>query len=272
MPSSVTARWRARPTPSCTTTASKPSGRASPPLPGLPGGNDGRPHAAHAANAATPNAIRIDLTLSPPALSPTHLTRGTGRFLKGRGISPPEGAGDKLSSKSLAGRAVREPPLRATSARHSERRTPWRRPTIDGTRKTTLREATGATMGFLEHLDELRTRLIRACLAIGAGMVVSFALSREDRRDRAVVGAGVAAARHGADLHEAGRRIRLLPRSVADGRRRAGRAVRRVAGVAVHRAGTLRQRAAAGGAVRAAGGRPVRSPARPSATTCCSPA
>src|SRR5437879_7249516 len=32
----------------------------------------------------------------------------------------------------------------------------------------------GASMGFLEHLDELRTRLIRSCLAIGAGMLVAF--------------------------------------------------------------------------------------------------
>lgn len=30
-------------------------------------------------------------------------------------------------------------------------------------------------MGFLEHLDELRTRLIRACIALGVGMIVSFA-------------------------------------------------------------------------------------------------
>jgi sec-independent protein translocase protein TatC len=30
------------------------------------------------------------------------------------------------------------------------------------------------TMGFLEHLDELRTRLIRACLAVGAGMAIAF--------------------------------------------------------------------------------------------------
>ena len=30
-------------------------------------------------------------------------------------------------------------------------------------------------MGFLEHLDELRRRLIRACIAIAAGMVVAFA-------------------------------------------------------------------------------------------------
>jgi len=30
------------------------------------------------------------------------------------------------------------------------------------------------TMGFLEHLDELRTRIIRSCIAIGAGMLVAF--------------------------------------------------------------------------------------------------
>ena len=29
-------------------------------------------------------------------------------------------------------------------------------------------------MGFLDHLEELRARLIRSCLAIGAGMVVAF--------------------------------------------------------------------------------------------------
>src|SRR5258708_14275934 len=30
-------------------------------------------------------------------------------------------------------------------------------------------------MGFLEHLDELRTRLIRACIALAIGMLVAFA-------------------------------------------------------------------------------------------------
>jgi len=29
-------------------------------------------------------------------------------------------------------------------------------------------------MGFLDHLEELRTRIIRSCLAIGAGMLVAF--------------------------------------------------------------------------------------------------
>ena len=32
-----------------------------------------------------------------------------------------------------------------------------------------------ARMGFLDHLDELRTRLIRSCVAIAAGMLVAFA-------------------------------------------------------------------------------------------------
>ena len=33
-------------------------------------------------------------------------------------------------------------------------------------------------MGFLEHLDELRGRLIRSCIAVGAGMLVAFAFSK----------------------------------------------------------------------------------------------
>ena len=33
---------------------------------------------------------------------------------------------------------------------------------------------TPGTMGFLDHLDELRKRLIRACIAVGVGMLVAF--------------------------------------------------------------------------------------------------
>ena len=29
-------------------------------------------------------------------------------------------------------------------------------------------------MGFIEHLDELRTRLIRSCIAVAVGMLVAF--------------------------------------------------------------------------------------------------
>jgi sec-independent protein translocase protein TatC len=36
-------------------------------------------------------------------------------------------------------------------------------------------DAREGKMGFLEHLDELRTRIIRSCIAIGVGMVVAFA-------------------------------------------------------------------------------------------------
>ena len=32
-----------------------------------------------------------------------------------------------------------------------------------------------ATMGFLEHLEELRTRLIRCCVAVAAGTLAAFA-------------------------------------------------------------------------------------------------
>src|SRR5579872_99555 len=35
----------------------------------------------------------------------------------------------------------------------------------------------GGAMGFLDHLDELRSRLIRSCIAIAAGMVVAFAFA-----------------------------------------------------------------------------------------------
>jgi sec-independent protein translocase protein TatC len=35
-------------------------------------------------------------------------------------------------------------------------------------------EAPDGKMGFLEHLDELRSRLIRSCVAIAAGMLVAF--------------------------------------------------------------------------------------------------
>jgi len=36
-------------------------------------------------------------------------------------------------------------------------------------------ELQGGKMGFLEHLDELRKRLIRACIALAIGMLVAFA-------------------------------------------------------------------------------------------------
>jgi len=29
-------------------------------------------------------------------------------------------------------------------------------------------------MGFLDHLDELRKRIIRSCVALGAGMMIAF--------------------------------------------------------------------------------------------------
>src|SRR6202165_1642732 len=36
-------------------------------------------------------------------------------------------------------------------------------------------ESAGGSMSFLEHLDELRKRIINACIAIGVGILASFA-------------------------------------------------------------------------------------------------
>ena len=36
-------------------------------------------------------------------------------------------------------------------------------------------DAPGGAMGFLDHLDELRTRIIRSCIALAIGMLVAFA-------------------------------------------------------------------------------------------------
>src|SRR5215467_9342377 len=35
-------------------------------------------------------------------------------------------------------------------------------------------DSNGARMGFLDHLEELRRRIIRSCLAIAGGMLVAF--------------------------------------------------------------------------------------------------
>lgn len=53
-------------------------------------------------------------------------------------------------------------------------------------------------MGFLEHLDELRTRLIRSCLAIIAGMIVAY--SFVDRLATFVLGPTLGAMPAGTEL------------------------------------------------------------------------
>jgi sec-independent protein translocase protein TatC len=48
------------------------------------------------------------------------------------------------------------------------------KPTLASSRQTPPEDENGGSMGFLDHLEELRARLIRACLAIAAGMVIAF--------------------------------------------------------------------------------------------------
>lgn len=47
-------------------------------------------------------------------------------------------------------------------------------PSLASSREPEPEDPGDGKMGFLDHLEELRTRLIRSCLAIAAGMVVAF--------------------------------------------------------------------------------------------------
>jgi sec-independent protein translocase protein TatC len=48
------------------------------------------------------------------------------------------------------------------------------KPSLASSRPPDPENENGGMMGFLDHLDELRARLIRSCLAIGAGMALAF--------------------------------------------------------------------------------------------------
>lgn len=73
-----------------------------------------------------------------------------------------------------------EPPRRPV-----ERRTPVRPTSSNAKYMTTAlavqllpedddKELTEGKMGFLEHLDEIRKRIIRSCIAVAVGMLVAF--------------------------------------------------------------------------------------------------
>ena len=105
-------------------------------------------------------------------------------------------------------------------------------------------------MSFLEHLDELRKRIVHSLLAVGVG-VRHRGFSSSTRsptsccRRRRLLPAG-----REDDLHPAGRSVRLTS-DCPDRGASPRRAVDHVSGLAVHRARALRQRKEAGDSVRA---------------------
>jgi sec-independent protein translocase protein TatC len=61
-----------------------------------------------------------------------------------------------------------------------------------------FRAGSNGSMGFLEHLDELRTRLIRSCVAVAAGMAATYAFA--DRVAAFILGPTVAIMASGTQL------------------------------------------------------------------------
>ena len=127
-----------------------------------------------------------------------------------------------------------------------------------------------ARMGFLEHLDELRSRLIRACIALVAGMAVSFvfALRLGDLLLAEILSS--LPPRIVAHLQPAGRRLRVLPRPLADGRTHPGGAIHDVSSVALHRAWPAQEREASASCRFSPSPSPGLPPARSSAISCSS--
>ena len=91
-------------------------------------------------------------------------------------------------------------------------------------------------MSLLEHLDELRKRIIRACLGVLVGILLGFFLHQPDFRFRAAADDPGDARRPDADLYAAGRSLLHVRDGLPDHWGRARVAVHHVPGVEVHRA------------------------------------
>jgi hypothetical protein len=105
-------------------------------------------------------------------------------------------------------------------------------------------------MSFLEHLDELRKRIVRSCLAVAFGNSRDVLLDPADLQFHSRADAPGAAARRQADLHAAGRSVLALHHRRLDRGRRRRRAVHHVSGLDVHRARPVLERKADGVSVR----------------------
>jgi sec-independent protein translocase protein TatC len=70
-------------------------------------------------------------------------------------------------------------------------------------------ESSGARMSFLDHLDELRRRIVNSCIAIAVGIAATFYWIEDDLQLHPGTHQGRAASRRQADLHAAGEAFSL---------------------------------------------------------------
>ena len=215
-----------------------------------------------------------------------HARRGNparGTAVGPRGI---EGEGGRAGRGGRSRRDRRRPPHRRsknrsrrerpTTARKPHLSWPWcpfQAPSRGPMRLLTNDEdddplAPGAKMSFLEHLDELRKRIVRSCLAVGVRRSRDVLLDSADLQFHSRADAPGAAARRQADLHAAGRSVLALHHRRPDRGRRRRRAVHHVSGLDVHRARPVLERKADGVSRSCSSRRSASSPAPRSTTTC----
>ena len=118
-------------------------------------------------------------------------------------------------------------------------------PVLESAQQRASEEMTG--MSFLEHLEELRRRIIFSCALHGGRLRRLLVVSRADLRLHAEahhLGAGQSPPRPEAGLPESHRSLQHVPEDLVSGRDLRGLAVHSLSGLGLHRAGTLSQRAA----------------------------
>ena len=124
-------------------------------------------------------------------------------------------------------------------------------------------------MSLMEHLDELRKRIVHSAIYLAVGFFVAYVFHEQLY---GFVQAPLDKLAHQAQLHPPHGSAEPVPAGGADRRSDSGLALHPLPGVAVHCAGALPERAALRDSLHGGHGGPVPDRRQPSATSLCCPA